>query len=297
MRDLIITEVRRLGFAAVGFARASQSESMAVYREWLDAGYAGGMEYLHRHAALKEHPANVAPGVKTIIAVAARYPTNPTPGTGFSTSARGLDYHDVIRAKLRQLSQFINDQCSLEVHRICVDSAPLLEREWAVRAGLGWLGRQGQLVNADAGCCLLLGFLLIDLALDSSHPVPNQCGGCRLCLESCPTGALLGDGHVDARRCISYLTIEPGAEISAELAEKMQGALFGCDCCTSICPWNKTAAAPIMPEFQETIPLPRVPEIMHWNKEDFKARFKGTSVYRTGLEHLQRNAQRAASNF
>jgi epoxyqueuosine reductase len=285
------TEALSYNFADIGFSAATEAESIATYRHWLKNGYAADMDYLHRHADLKQHPANVAPGVKTIIAVAARYPTNQTPGTGFSTYARGLDYHDVIRTKQRQLAKFINEREPLTVHRICVDSAPLLEREWAQRAGLGWIGKQGQLVSKKAGCCLLLGFLLVDIELPESTPIENACGNCRLCLESCPTGALLGNHLLDARRCISYLTIEPKAEIPRKLEQKISGSLFGCDCCTAVCPWNKNATAPIMPELQQTEPLPEPQELLEWSENKFSDRFKNTAVYRTGLAQLQRNAR------
>jgi epoxyqueuosine reductase len=282
------------GFAAIGFAAADRSETVDIYRDWLDQGYAGGMDYLQRHAPLKEHPEKVAPGVKTVIAVAARYPLNANPEGCFSSSARGLDYHDVIRGKLRRLAFFINNLSELKVHRVCVDSAPLPEREWAVRAGIGWQGKQGQIVSPVAGCCILLGFLLVDVEIEPSTPLENQCGDCRLCLKACPTGAVLGSGVVDARRCLSYLTIEPSAEIPADSQKNLHGALFGCDCCTAVCPWNKSATAPVMAEFEEKVPLPTATEIIEWSEEDFKARFKGTAVYRTGLEHLQRNAAVAA---
>jgi len=282
------------GFAAVGFAEAGASETIDVYRQWLADGYAGGMEYLHRHAELKSDPAEVAPGVKTIIAVAARYPLNKEPCGGFSMYARGLDYHDVIRQKLRGLSKFINDIQELKVHRICVDSAPLLEREWAMRAGIGWQGKQGQLVNPKAGCCMLLGFLLVDVELEPSVPLENQCGDCRLCLDACPTGAVLGGGRVDARRCLSYLTIEPGADMPEDMGYNLHGALFGCDRCTAVCPWNKDAAAPVMPELEEVLPLPAADELLSWSEEKFRARFKETAVYRTGAAQLKQNAMLSA---
>jgi len=293
----LISEIEKktlaLGFAAVGFAVASKSESIGDYNKWLDDGFAGDMGYLRRHAGLKTHPEKVAEGVKTIIAVAARYPVNSDPGCGFSTYARGLDYHDVVRFKLRMLATHINDMQPLEVHRVCVDSAPLLEREWAMRAGIGWQGKQGQLISPAAGSCFVLGFLLVDIELEQSTPLKNQCGDCTLCIEACPTGAALGDGRVDARRCLSYLTIEPGAAVPPNLKQTMQGALFGCDCCTAVCPWNECATASVMPEFEELMPLPSSQEIMNWNEDDFKFRFKGTAVYRTGLEHLKRNAKHA----
>jgi epoxyqueuosine reductase len=286
----IDAEARKAGFATVGFVEAGPAQGAPHYARWLADGHAADMAYLHRHAELKQTPANVAPGVRSIIAVAARYPTNTNPGRGFSTYARGLDYHDVIRRKLRELAAFIRARQPLQVSRICVDSAPLPEREWAIRAGLGWQGRQGQLVNPTAGCCLALGFLLVDIDLEPSPRIEDQCGTCRDCISACPTGAALGDSRVDARRCISYLTIEHKGEIPADLEPAMRGSLFGCDCCTAVCPWNGRATAPVMPELESMGSLPSAEGCLAMSEAAFEARFKGTAVYRTGLERLKRNA-------
>lgn len=288
LTSAIKEEALSLGFASVGFAKVGPSGSINEYNKWLAKGYAAEMQYLHRHAPLKTHPENVAPGVESIIAVAARYPTNSHPGKGFSTYARGLDYHDVLRKKLRVLTKFINSRQPLNVHRICIDSAPLLEREWAMRAGIGWQGKQGQLINPVAGSCFVLGFLLVDVALEPSALLENRCGDCRRCIDACPTGAALGESVVDARKCLSYLTIEPCADVTDNLA--ISGVLFGCDCCTAVCPWNEHATSPIMQEFREIEPTPSAQELQNWTDEDFKNRFKGTAVFRTGLAQLQRNA-------
>ncbi len=293
LAQLITDEAFAAGFAAVGFAKASLAESIAVYEQWLAEGMAGDMAYLQRHAELKKDPANVAPGVKSIIAVAARYPTNPSPESGFSAYARGLDYHDVIRSKLRTLAATLNEHHPLQVQRICVDSAPLLEREWAIRAGLGWQGKQGQLVNASAGCCLVLGFLLVDLELPASDPVAECCGDCRCCLDACPTGAALGAGRVDARRCLSYLTIEHKGAIPNEFQSAMSGTLFGCDRCTAVCPWNRRGTALVMPELDAQQSTPSANACLAMTEAEFTERFKGTAVYRIGLERLKRNASLA----
>ncbi|MBT3191683.1 MAG: tRNA epoxyqueuosine(34) reductase QueG, partial [Verrucomicrobia bacterium] len=246
--QLIATKTLAEGFAAVGFAAVGPAQSMPVYEQWLAEGFAGEMDYLRRHAALRTHPDHIIPGAKSIIAVAARYPKNENPGAGFSTYARGQDYHDVLRRKLLSLGEFINAFHPLNVCRVCVDSAPLPEREWAMRAGLGWQGKQGQLVNPTAGCCIVLGFLLVDIELEPSVPLENQCGSCQCCMDSCPTGAAMGDARVDARRCLSYLTIEHKGSIPAEWQTAVAGTLFGCDCCTAVCPWNARATAPVMAE-------------------------------------------------
>jgi epoxyqueuosine reductase len=136
----------------------------------------------------------------------------------------------------------------------------------------------------------------VDIDIEPSVPIDNQCGECRLCLDACPAGAAVGGRVVDARRCISYLTIEPSAEIPAESEKSLHGSLFGCDRCTAVCPWNKTATAAVMAEFAEKAALPAATEILAWTEEDFSSRFRGTAVYRTGLEHLKRNARAAVSS-
>ena len=293
--DAIFCEARRLGFAAAGIAAAGPTETFPVFREWVDGGSAAGMSYLARHDALRSDPRLLAPGTRSILVVAARYPVNASPGDGFSTYAGGMDYHTVLREKLKALVVFIRQQFPVSVARICVDSAPLLEREWAVRAGIGWRGRQGQIVNARLGCCLLLGELLLDAELKPSERVPNRCGRCRRCVAACPTGAIGQDGLVDARRCISYLTIEHKGELPAETRPLLGQALFGCDLCSAVCPWNRFGGEAVMPEFQgHDMPNPR--ECLTMSESDFSHRFRDTAVFRTGLQRLQRNAAVALEN-
>jgi len=286
----IVSEIRRLGFAAAGFAQVDESCSAPIFEQWLHDGYAGGMDFLHRHAPLRRHPANIAADARTVIAVAARYPVNPKSGDGFCMTARTRDYHEVIRKKLRLLGDFIGIRTPLRCARICVDSAPLPEREWAVRAGLGWQGRQGQLIIPAAGACTVLGFLLVDVALQPAIPLDNRCGDCRRCVESCPTGAILPDGRLDARRCISYLTIEHRGDIAPDLRTVMGRSLFGCDICTSVCPWNRTATAPVMPELMPDKMPPDAATVAGMTEDDFTERFSHTVVHRSGLDRLHRNA-------
>ena len=239
IESFIRHEAATLGFAAVGFVAVGPAQSFDRFQEWLDRGYAGEMYYLVRHAPLRSHPAQLAPYARTVIVVAARYPA-VTQSACWSNYALGRDYHEVLRARLKQLEQAIRGQSSSPLlARICVDTAPLLEREWACRAGLGWIGRQGSLVHPEYGCCLFLGELLVNLELEPSPPVPSQCGDCRLCVEACPTGAIQPDGFLDARRCIACLTIEHQGAIPESMRPLIGTSLFGCDRCTVVCPWSR----------------------------------------------------------
>lgn len=289
----IIAAATHLGFAAVGFAQVAPSESGDVFQQWLDDGLAADMEYLHRHAPLRRHPHHVAPGAVSIIAVAARYPVNPSPGIGFCMLARTRDYHDLLRIKLRLLIATIHRHAPHTTARICVDSAPLPEREWALRAGLGWQGRQSQLIIPAAGACCVLGFLLVDIKLTPSIPVGDQCADCHCCVKSCPAQAIQPHRQVDARRCFSYLTIEHKGAFAPGLQVAPGETLFGCDICTAVCPWNQTATAPVMPELVARINPPEPDDIMCMTADAFATRFRSTTVKRSGIERVRRNAAAA----
>lgn len=291
----IIAFTREQGFASAGIVTVARSESMEVFLQWLASGNAAGMSYLQRHAALRSDPRELMPSAQSIIVVAAQYPTNRQPGSGFATYARGRDYHDVIREKLKNVALLVEDLCGPSQSRVCVDSAPILEREWAVRAGIGWIGRQGQVVSPDAGSSILLGELLVDVQLEPTARCEAQCGDCRLCVDACPCKAISDDGHVDARRCISYLTIEHAGPIPSELADKMGASLFGCDICTAICPWNNNCELFIMNELEE-MPMPSARECVTMTKETFRTRFSDSAVMRSGIDRLQRNARIASDN-
>jgi epoxyqueuosine reductase len=291
----IMAEAARLGFAAAGIAEAGPAQSIAVFRKWVAEGRAAGMDYLSRHDAIRADTRRLEPWARSIVVVAARYPVNERPGFGFSTYAGGLDYHIALRAKLLDLAARVRQLFPAAQARACVDSTPLLERELAIRAGIGWRGKQSQVVNAKMGCCLFLGELLLDIGLSSSQPVPNRCGRCRLCVDACPTGAIGEDGLIDARKCISYLTIEHKAAIPEHLQALLGEAVFGCDLCTAVCPWNRFGADCVMPEFRGQ-DMPDAAAIRALDRVRFRERFRHTAAYRTGLQRLQRNAAIALRN-
>ncbi|MDD5679234.1 MAG: tRNA epoxyqueuosine(34) reductase QueG [Kiritimatiellae bacterium] len=296
--SIICHESAALGFPAVGFAAVGPCQTFDRFENWLSRGYAVGMDYLARNVEWRSHPGLVAPEAKSVIVVAARYTAEPA-GVSFSNYCRGRDYHAVLRSRLKRLAQTLSAAVlpAPFVCRICVDSAPVLEREWAVRAGLGWIGKQGSLVNPEWGCALFLGELFVNLELPPSMPVQSNCGNCRRCVDACPTGAIQPDGFVDARRCITYLTIEHKGAIPEDLRPFMGTSLFGCDRCTAACPYNRAGGEGILPEFNPAgPPMPTAEQCLAMDDNDFQQRFRGTAVYRSGLERLKRNAAVAIAN-
>ena len=297
LESFIYKEALHVGFSAVGFAAAGPCQTFARFQDWLGRGYAAGMHYLERHAELRSNPVLVAPEAKSVIVVAARYPATAQ-SQPFSNYARGRDYHDVLRGKLKQLARSLETHCHVPLRaRIGVDSAPVLEREWAVRAGLGWIGKQGSLVNPEWGCTLFLGELLVNLELTPSLPMRNKCGACRRCVEACPTGAIQPDGLVDARRCIAYLTIEHKGDIPENLHPLMGASLFGCDRCTGVCPYNRAGVDAVLPAFNAAdTSMPTDEQCLALSDADFQKKFQGMAVYRSGLARLKRNAKIVVSN-
>ncbi|MDD4869976.1 MAG: tRNA epoxyqueuosine(34) reductase QueG [Kiritimatiellae bacterium] len=295
LEQTIISEAIRIGFASCGITKTNSSETIILFKQWLAGGNAAEMGYLKRNIHLRSDIRNLMPETRSIIIVAARYPSNKSPGKGFSTYAGGKDYHKVIRGKLTLLLEFIKKRISVDNARICVDSAPVLERELAIQAGIGWRGKQGQIVNPQFGCCFVLGELLLNLELQPTAKLTNQCGACRKCLDNCPTGAITENGLLDCRKCLSYLTIEHKGEIPRESQALLGKTVFGCDICTAVCPWNRAGNEQVMPELQLR-KMPTIEEIIQMAKVEFNQRFKDTTIYRTGLESLKRNASIALKN-
>lgn len=297
LEEYIREQALGLGFGAVGFARIEPSRSSEVFQQWLDKGYCADMHYLKRHAALRSDPRNLERPAKSIIVVGARYPSEQT-GCAISNFARGADYHHVLRSKLSKLADALAGKCGgTSIGRICVDSHPLSEREWAVRAGIGWIGKQGSVVNPELGCCFFLGELLVNIELEQSQQLPPQCQDCRLCVKACPAGAIMPGNLIDARRCVSYLTIEHKGEINPEIASYFGSSVFGCDRCTSVCPWNQHGKMPIMPEFDVSpSAFFSLENLSALDNAGFQKMFGQTPVERIGLERFLRNVKIAVVN-
>lgn len=274
----------------------SESERLA---EWLGLGYHGKMSYMENHFEKRTDPALLVPGTKSVICLAYNYHTEDTQkdpeAPKISSYAFGRDYHKVIKKKLKALVKTMEEQIGSFSHRFFVDSAPVLERELANRAGLGWIGKNTMLINSRIGSRFFLTELFVDFELDYGEPVRDHCGTCTRCIEACPTDAILEEGYImDASRCISYLTIElKDEEIPEEFRDSMDNWMFGCDVCQDVCPWNRFSR-----EHKENDFIPKE-ALLSMSREDwldldedsFNELFEGSAVKRTGYKGLKRNIE------
>jgi epoxyqueuosine reductase len=296
----ILERAREIGFAAAGVATVEPMDP-ASFAAWLDAGYAADMSYLHRHLPLRADLTRVLPGARSVLCVALSYPGHvkgESPIGAVATYAHGTDYHDVITALLEQLWEAMRAIHPAAEGRIFVDAGPLPERELARRAGIGWPGGHGCLIAPALGTRILLGEILTTLPLTPSEPQERTCGGsCWRCLEACPTGALVAPGVVDARRCLSYLTIEHKGAIPEELRPLLGTRLFGCDACQDACPYNHGVGeghSPLAPAPE--LLAPDLLAILALTPQAFNARFRGTPLARAKRCGLLRNACIALGN-
>ncbi len=337
---------RTLGFELVGIAPATSADSFDRMHEWLDRGYAGEMDYMHRQAEARRHPDSILPEVRSVVMVGMNYnPTDRNQESGFRNQesgissqesevrsqhdsglrfapescreslsgtgakrkpihpslmtaqvaryARGDDYHLVLWKKLNDLLAWIQGEAPGCRGRGVVDTAPLLERDFARRAGLGWFGKNTMLLNKHLGSYFFLGALLLDIELAPDRPHDaSHCGTCTACLDACPTQAFVEPGVLDSRRCISYLTIELRGLIPENLREPMGDWLFGCDICQEVCPWNRKAPPGMEPALQAREDLTAIDlvELLSLSEEQFRHRFHGTALMRTKRQGLLRNA-------
>ncbi len=305
------TEARRLGFELAGVCPAVTPSGYHRFLDWLASGYGGQMQYLSSRAGAYEHPQHVLPGVRSILMLGMNYHTqarqSPDSGEGSIASyAWGeVDYHDLIHERLKQLCGFLQSAVPAASVRGVVDTAPLLEREFAQLAGLGWVGKNTLVLNKTYGSYFFLAALLTDQELAYDEPYrTDHCGTCRACLDACPTDAFPQPFVLDARRCISYLTIELRENVSPELRGRWDDWLFGCDICQEVCPWNHHAPRSSEPVYQPASQANPVPlaELFFLSEEQFRERFRKTPLWRAKRRGVLRNAalilgtQRAASS-
>jgi len=288
---------RRLGFDLVAIGPADPPEHGPAFEAWLDAGYAGTMDYLERGRAKRLDPRRVLPGARSVVAVALNYYQGAQAAgpAHVSRYAWGRDYHGVMEPRLRALLDNLTAAAPGASGRLYVDTGPVLEREVAARAGLGWVGKNTMLLHPALGSFFFIGVVLTTAELAHDAPLPDRCGTCTRCLEACPTGAFVAPYVMDARRCISYLTIEHRGTIPVELREAVGELAFGCDVCQAVCPWNRHG--PITPEAAFAAGnLPTLGELVTLTEDGFRTRLRGSPLRRARRPGLARNAAVALGN-
>jgi epoxyqueuosine reductase len=287
-------KAKELGFSACGIARAhSLQVQRPALEKWLSEGMNGSMDYMSRNFEMRLDPAKIVEEAKSVISVIINYfpsqeqsdPEAPV----ISKYAYGKDYHFILKDKLNQLLQFIQSEISPCNGRAFVDSAPVMERAWARESGLGWIGKHSLLINKIHGSFVFIGELIIDLELDySGEIVSDHCGSCTRCIDACPTKAIVSPHVVDARKCISYLTIESKEEIPSEFHDQLNNRVFGCDICQDVCPWNKKIIPTLAEEFKPTEGLLEMTQ-SDWQNLDqpnYRKRFRSTPFERAGYKKI-----------
>jgi epoxyqueuosine reductase len=304
---------RELGFSQIGVAGVDLSSAEAGLIEWLAQGFHGDMDYMAAHGLRRARPAELVPGTVSVITARMDYLGAATPADWqavefarlgrpaegiVSVYARGRDYHKVLRARLQKLQTRIAQHIGPFGHRVFTDSAPVLEAELAARSGQGWRGKHTLVLNREAGSMFFLGEIYVDVALPRSAPVTAHCGSCQACIDVCPTRAIVAPHRLDARRCISYLTIEHAGPMPLELRPLIGNRIYGCDDCQLICPWNKFAQRNALPDFDERAGLSgqQLITLWGWREEDFLRHTEGSPIRRIGHERWLRNIAVALGN-
>jgi epoxyqueuosine reductase len=297
-----------LGFGRLGVASIDIPQDEQHLLRWLEAGFHGEMDYMQRHGLMRSRPQELAPGTIRVVSVRMNYWPREArhaeavlhdPESGYiSRYALGRDYHKVMRAALARLAKELAEHIGPFGYRVCVDSAPVLEKALARNAGLGWIGKHTNLISREAGSWFFLGEILTDLPLPEDEPASAHCGTCTACITACPTQAIVAPYRLDARRCIAYLTIEHHSAIPVELRPAIGNRIYGCDDCQLVCPWNKFAQAASHPDFKvrHGLDAARLTELFAWTEAQFEERMRGSAIYRIGYEKWLRNIAVALGN-
>jgi epoxyqueuosine reductase len=299
--ELIRAHAAVLGFDAIGFAEATElSDEKEKLGRWLAEGMHAGMGWMERDPLRRSDPRRVLPGARTVIILLKNYYTphaHPeSSGSGkISRYAWGDDYHDVIGSRLKSLEAFMKVRFPGAETKSSVDTSAVMEKQWAVRAGLGWMGKHSNLITKDLGSWVFIGEILTDLELEySTETVENHCGTCTACIDACPTDAIVSDYVVDSGRCISYATIESRASLMPEeFAGKLDGWLYGCDICQDVCPWNRFQKVTSEKAFEprDNEPSLNLDNVLSLTEQSFAERFRGSAMKRAKISGLQRNAR------
>jgi epoxyqueuosine reductase len=304
---------RELGFSQIGVAGIDLQAAEPRLAAWLDNGFHGEMDYMAAHGMKRARPGELVPGTASVITARLDYlPPATAPGwqaiewqrlaapsaAAVSIYARGRDYHKVLRQRLRQLADRIAAAIGPFGHRVFTDSAPVLEVELAARSGIGWRGKHTLALDRDAGSMFFLGEIFVDVALPESEPVGDHCGRCTACIDVCPTQAIVAPYELDARRCISYLTIEHKGAIPVEFRAAIGNRIYGCDDCQLVCPWNKFASASPIADFdvRPELDAPELLTLWSWDEIEFLRATEGSAIRRIGFERWQRNCAVALGN-
>lgn len=301
---------KELGFADIGISDCDLSHYEPSFFNWLEQGFHGDMDYMQRHGTKRTHPSELVPGTLRIISVRLNYfdgtadnaleQLHQPQQAYISRYALGKDYHKVLRKRLQKLAQKINDQVPELQFRVFTDSAPVLEQALAEKAGLGFIGKNSLIIHPRAGSWFFLGELYVNSPLPVDvTPVTQGCGPCTACIDECPTQAILPNNQVDARRCISYLTIEYGGIIDETLRPLIGNRIYGCDDCQLVCPWNRFSAFSEEPDFAHREPLANISllELIQWNEAKFLKYFEGSPIRRIGYAKWTRNLAIALGNM
>ena len=304
LKARLIGEARRLGFAAVGFAAAEDDPVRAGrLREWLDAGYHGTMGWMEDRAEVRQGPQSMWPEASSVIALGMSYAPEHDPlapgEARISVYAQGRDYHDVVKKALKSLARWLVAEAPGTELKVFVDTAPVMEKPLGQAAGLGWQGKHTNLVSREHGNWLFLGAIYTTLAFEPDAPHEDRCGTCSACQTACPTDAFPVPYRLDARRCISYLTIEHAGPIPHELREAIGGRIYGCDDCLAVCPWNKfadTAARHKAFAARAQLVQPRLADLLALDDAGFRRMFSGSPIKRIGRNRFVRNCLIAAGN-
>ena len=310
---LLQEKARALGFSQIGVADVDLGSAEPGLLAWLEAGFHGQMQYMQAHGLKRARPAELVPGTVRVITARMDYLPSGTPegwqavewrrlahadAAAVSVYARGRDYHKVLRSRLQKLAEQLAEVLGPMGHRAFTDSAPVLEVELAQRSGLGWRGKHTLTLARDAGSMFFLGEIFVDVALPLTEPVSAHCGQCEACLKACPTGAIMAPYRLDARRCISYLTIEHEGPIPLEMRPLMGNRIYGCDDCQLICPWNKYAQRASLPDFEArpALQAPTLAQLWQWDEATFLRLTEGSAIRRIGHERWRRNLAVAMGN-
>ena len=308
LRQRIEVRARQLGFAALGVSDIALPEDEQWLNQWLAADRHGEMHYMQKHGTRRSRPAELVPG--TVRVISARMDYWPADARAadetladadvayISRYALGRDYHKVLRGALQTLGAYMTELATPHQFRVCVDSAPVLEKPLARNAGLGWIGKHTNLIAREAGSYFFLGEIYTDLPLPLDEPASAHCGSCSACIPACPTGAIVAPYQLDARRCISYLTIELHGSIPLEFRRAIGNRVYGCDDCQLVCPWNKFARAAAHPDFRvrHQLDSSRPEQLFTWSEAEFETRMAGSAIRRIGYLRWLRNLAVALGN-